>query len=307
MTATPPRTMRAGDHTLVLDRPWLMGIVNASPESFSDGDRIGDTGRQVELAAQLLADGADVIDVGGESGVTGIPAVEVEEEIARVVPLVRRLTAELGAVVSVDTYKRPVAAAAIEAGAAIVNDVSGLLDPALAELCAAHGTGLVIMHTRTPPKVKRTDPALYPDGVAADVVAFLEERVAIALERGVGRDQLMLDPGPDFAKTPAQTVAALRDLPTLHERFGLPLLLAISRKDFIGAVTARRPRDREAGTLAALGEAADAGAHMVRLHDVRGACDYLTVRAVLRGEQEVPADLLLDPSLRRQAPGPAAS
>lgn len=300
MSPTPSRVLETGRGRLTLERPWLMGIVNASPESFSDGDRVGDRTAQVGRAAALIADGADVIDVGGESGVTGIPAVDPSEEIARVVPVIERIVKDLGAVVSVDTYKPSVAEAAIRAGASIVNDVSGLRDPELADLCADTGAALVIMHTRTPPKVKLTDPDHYDD-VVQDVVDFLEERIALATDRGVGLDQLMLDPGPDFAKTPHQTVATLRALGELHRKFARPLLLAVSRKDFIGAVTGRPPRERDAGTLAALGEAVDAGAHMVRLHDVRAASDFLTVRRVLRGEQEVPRDLLLDPSLRRQA------
>ncbi|MBO9532310.1 MAG: dihydropteroate synthase [Solirubrobacteraceae bacterium] len=281
-----------------------MGIVNASPESFSDGDGVGDAGRQVELGARLLEEGADVLDVGGESGVTGIPAIEVDEEIRRVVPVVRRLVDELGAIVSVDTYKPEVAAAAIEAGARIINDVSGLLHPEIAQHCAQSGAALVIMHTRTPPKVKLTDPAIYEagGGVAIDVRAFLAERIATAREQGMDDEQLILDPGPDFAKTPRQTVESLRDLPALHETFGRPLLLAISRKDFIGAITQRRPKDRGAGTLAALGWCADHGAHIVRLHDVAAASDYLDIRAALTGEAEVPAELLLDASLRRQPP-----
>jgi dihydropteroate synthase len=298
---TPPRALRLRGRTLTLDRPWLMGIVNASPESFSDGDGVGDAGRQVELAARLLDEGADILDVGGESGVTGIPAIEEQEEIRRVVPVVRRLVDELGATVSVDTYKPAVAAAALEAGAHIINDVSGLLAPELAEHCAQSGAGLVVMHTRTPPKVKRTDPALYDD-VAGDVRSFLAERIAVARERGVEEEQLILDPGPDFAKTPRQTVDALRDLPALHEQFARPLLLAISRKDFIGAITARAPKDRGAGTLAALGWCADEGAHIVRLHDIAAARDYLAIRAALRGDEDVAADLLLDPSLRRVRP-----
>ena len=266
-------------------------------------------GRRLELAEleaalkAVSAGGCDarIVFVGGESGVTGIPAIEVQEEIRRVVPVVQRLVEELDAVVSVDTYKPQVAAAALEAGAQIINDVSGLLDPELASHCAQSGAALVVMHTRTPPKVKLTDPAVYgAAGVAADVVAFLGERIAIARERGVGEDQLILDPGPDFAKTPRQTVDSLRDLPNLHARFARPLLLAISREDFIGALTGRRPKDRGAGTLAALGWAADAGAHLVRLHDIAAARDYLTIRGALRGEIEVPSELLLDPSLRRQ-------
>lgn len=298
---TPPRTLRLRDRTVTIDRPWLMGIVNASPESFSDGGAVGDAGRQVELGARLLDDGADILDVGGESGVTGIPAIDVDEEIRRVVPVVRRLVDELGAIVSVDTYKPRVAAAALDAGAQLINDVSGLLHPELASHCARSGAALVVMHTRTPPKIKRTDPALYDD-VAADVRAFLAERIAIARDRGVGEDQLILDPGPDFAKTPRQTVDALRDLPALHAQFQRPLLLAISRKDFIGAITSRAPKDRGAGTLAALGWSADAGAHIIRLHDIAAARDYLAVRSALTGEAEVAPDLLLDPALRRQPP-----
>ncbi|MFT4035893.1 MAG: dihydropteroate synthase [Patulibacter sp.] len=296
---TPARTLRLAGRTVTLDRPWLMGIVNASPESFSDGGQVGDAGRQVALGAQLLEAGADLLDVGGESGVTGIPAVEVEEEIRRVVPVVRRLVDELGAIVSVDTYKPRVAAAALDAGAHLINDVSGLLHPQLAAHCAQSGAGLVVMHTRTPPKVKRTDPTLYDD-IAADLAAFFDERLALARQQGVGEEQLILDPGPDFAKTPRQTVDALRALPQLHARYARPLLLAISRKDFIGALTQRAPRDREAGTLAALGWSVDQGAHIIRLHDVAAARDYLAVRDALNGTRAVPSELLLDRSLRRQ-------
>src|SRR5205085_1794459 len=188
------------------ERPWLMGIVNATPDSFSDGGVHRTLEERVELARALLASGADVIDVGGESGVTNRPAVDAREEIARVVPLIERIADELGAVVSVDTYKPPVAAAAIAAGACIVNDVSGLRDPALADVCAETGAALVLMHTRAAPKQKLLDPS-YDGRMAADVVAFLRERMALAVERGVAAEQLILDPGPDFGKTPAPTRA----------------------------------------------------------------------------------------------------
>lgn len=296
----PVRELRLAAGTRRIDRPWLMGIVNASPESFSDGDQVGGLQQQVDRARDLIDAGADLIDIGGESGVTGIDAIDPADEIARVVPLIERVSSELGAIVSIDTYKPAVADAALAAGAAIVNDVSGLRDPELATVVADHGAALVLMHTRTPPKVKLLDDELYGGDVAADVAAFLGERIEQALERGVGRDQLVLDPGPDFAKTPSQTIDALRALPQLHDAFGLPLLLAISRKDFVGALTARGPRDRDAGTLAALAEAVDGGAHIVRLHDVAAARDFLTVRAALRGELDVDPTLRLDPSLRRQ-------
>ena len=185
--------------------------------------------------------------------------------------------------ISVDTYKPEVAEAAIAAGAQLVNDVSGLRDPALAELCAGTGAGLVLMHTRVAPKGTLLDPGFYDD-VVADVRDFLAERMALAEAAGMHPEQILLDPGPDFAKTPAQTVAVLRRLELLHE-LGRPLLLPVSRKDFLGAITGRGPRERGAATLAAVGWAADAGAHVVRVHDVRAAADFLAVRAVLRGER----------------------
>jgi len=287
----------AAGRTLALGaRPWLMGIVNASPDSFSDAGAYPDLDARVSLARELLAAGADVLDVGGESGITLRPAVAVGEEIARVVPLIERLAGELGALVSVDTYKPAVAAAAIAAGAVIVNDVSGLRDPELADVCAATGAALVLMHTRAAPKQRLQDPALYDD-VVADVVEFLGERMALARSRGVRHEQLIVDPGPDFAKTPAQTIEVLGRLEELHA-LGRPLLLAVSRKDFVGALTGRVPRDRGAGTLAAIGWGVDAGAQILRVHDVTAAADFLAVRAALRGERAVDPGLALSEEVR---------
>jgi dihydropteroate synthase len=289
--------LKLGPRPLELElgrRPLLMGIVNASPESFSDGGSVGSLDDQVRRAVDLRDAGADLIDVGGESGVTDRPPVPAEEEAARVVPLVERLAAE-GIAVSVDTWKPPVARAAVAAGAVLVNDVSGLRDPGLAEVCAESGAGLVIMHTRAEPKVKA-----FPgyDDVVSDVVDFLRDRMELARERGVEEEQVVLDPGPDFGKTPAETVAVLRELPALRE-LGRPLLLAVSRKDFIGAVTGRPPRERLGGTLAAVAAGADAGASIFRVHDLAETIDFLRVRAVLRGEEDVPADLRLPTELRR--------
>lgn len=293
----PAVELRARDRSLTLgERPWLMGIVNATPDSFSDDGRYPTLEARVALAAELLEAGADVIDIGGESGVTNRPAVAAEEEIARVVPLIERVAGELGALVSVDTYKPAVAEAAIAAGAAIVNDVSGLRDPALADVCARTGAALVLMHTRAAPKTKLLDPSL--DGtVADDVVAFLRERISLARERGVADEQLILDPGPDFSKTPAQTVEVLRRLDDVLA-FGRPVLLALSRKDFVGAITGRPPRERLAGTLAALAWGADAGGHVFRIHDVREAAEFLAVRDVLAGRRELSSDARLTDALR---------
>jgi dihydropteroate synthase len=285
-----------------------MGVVNASPDSFSDGGRYRTFEQRVELAAELLRAGADILDVGGESASTNRPAIEVDEEIERVVPLIERVVAELGAIVSVETYKPAVASAAIAAGASIVNDVSGLRDPDLAEVCARTGAALVVMHTRAAPKQRMQDPDLYGD-VMGDVLFFLQERIELALRAGVAREQLIVDPGPDFAKTPAQTVELLADVSRLHA-LGCPLLMAISRKDFIGALTGRAPRERLAGTLAAVAHGVEEGAHIFRVHDVAAARDYLVVRAALRGELVPSRDLALAEELRHDRPvadTPAAS
>ena len=292
----PKRTLALAGRTLELgDRPLLMGIVNASPDSFSDGGLERSLQERVELAERLIAQGAALIDIGGESGVTNRPAVPAREEIERVVPLIERVSAR-GAIVSVDTYKPAVAQAALAAGAVLVNDVSGLRDPELADVCAAAGAGLVLMHTRAAPKQKLTDRSL--DGrIAADVEQFLRSRIELATERGVQFEQLMLDPGPDFGKTPAQTIEALRALESLHT-LGRPLLLAVSRKDFVGALTGRAPRGRLAGTLAAVEHGVRAGAHVLRVHDVAAASDFLAVRRALSGEEPPSPELRLADELR---------
>lgn len=269
---------------LVAGRPALMGIVNANPDSFSDAVRLETRSAQVAHALALVADGAALIDVGGESGVTYTGASAADVEAERVVPLVRALVAQ-DVIVSVDTWKAAVAERALDAGAHLINDTSGLGDPRIAQLCAAAGAGLVVMHTRAAPKKEGF--ADYGGDVRGDVRRFLEERCALALQRGMPADRLVVDPGPDFAKTPAESVDALADIRSL-QALGHPILAAISRKYFVGAITGREPHERLAGTLAALGEAADAGAAIARVHDVRAAADFLAVRDVLRGRRAMP-------------------
>jgi dihydropteroate synthase len=276
------------------ERPLIMGIVNASPESFSDGALVGGLEDQLARALAMRDEGADLIDVGGESGVTDRAPVDAAEEAARVVPLVERLAAE-GIVVSVDTWKAEVARAALAAGASLVNDVSGLRDPGVAAACASAGAGLVVTHTRSAPK-RKAFPA-YGD-VVADVVGFLRERIAAARAEGVGEDRLVVDPGPDLAKLPADTVTVVRSLPAVAE-LGRPVLLALSRKDFVGALTGRPPRERLAGTLAAIAAGLDGGGSILRVHDVAAVSDFVAVRAALRGDRDVEPDLRLDPGLRR--------
>jgi dihydropteroate synthase len=272
--------LRAGRRELELGGPpLLMGVLNATPDSFSDGGAFADLPAR---AAQLVAAGAAIVDVGGESAVGGRPPVAVEEELARVVPLVSHVAAEHDVVVSVDTYKPEVAEAAVAAGAGMINDVSGLRDERLAEVCARTGAALVLMHTRVEPKGTLLDPGAYDD-VVADVVGFLRARM-----------EVVLDPGPDFAKTPAQTVAVLRRLDAVRA-LGRPVLLAVSRKDFLGAITGRGPRDRGAATLAAVESGVRAGASILRVHDVAAAADFLAVRSVLEGDRELAPEEGLTP------------
>lgn len=274
--------LRARERRLEIgSRPLFMGILNATPDSFSDARGDEPVEVRLERGRALIAAGADIVDIGGESARGDRPAVSAQEEIERVAALVEGLAGNV--LVSVDTYKVEVAEAAVAAGATIINDVSGLRDPGLARVCADSGAALVIMHTAVEPKGTLLDPGAYED-VVGEVVAFLRSRIEAAVAAGVDREQLILDPGPDFAKTPAQTVAVLRRLDAIAA-LGRPILLAASRKDFIGAITGRAPAERDPGTLAALGYGADAGASILRVHDVAGARDYFEVRAVLRGER----------------------
>jgi len=286
--------IRLRELELDLSRPVLMGIVNATPDSFSDRQGPKDLYELEKRALQLLADGAAIVDVGGESGRTDTEAVSVDEEIARVVPLAERLAAQ-GAVVSVDTWRGPVARAALEAGAAMINDVSGLTDESIAVACAEAGAGLVITHTRSAPKMKA-----FPDydDVVLDARGFLEERMRAAQALGVTPARVVLDPGIDLAKTPAQSVELLRRLPELAS-LARPLLLAVSRKDFVGALTDRAPSDRDAGTLAAVGAAVRGGARIIRVHDVAGTRDYLRVNDAL--SNGTANELELAAELRREA------
>lgn len=277
--------------------PLIMGIVNATPDSFSDRQGPKHAGELADRAFAMVEAGAHIIDVGGESGRTDRVAVPETEEADRIVPLVRRL-ADAGVAVSVDTWRAGPAEAALDAGAAMINDVSGLAEPALATLCASAGAALVITHTRVAPKTKA-----FPDyeDVVADVAALLAERTATALEAGVPAEALVMDPGIDLAKTPAESIEVLCRLPELYG-FDRPLLLAVSRKDFVGAVTGRLPAERGPGTLAALEPALAAPAAIARVHDVAAAVDYIAVRRALLGLDPPEARALPEP-LRREPTG----
>lgn len=277
--------LRLREHALsiVPGSPLIMGIVNIGHDSVADSTLLPTLDAQYEFAAKQHAAGAHIIDVGVQSGRTDTPILPVQEEIDRLVPLVSALAGE-GMLVSVDVWQAPVVEAALDAGAVLVNDVSGLSEPAVADLAASTGAGLVIMHTRAAPKTERF-PGYRDDDPMADVLLFLNERMALAREHGVSNEQLIADPGLDYAKTPRESIAVLRRLVELR-RLGRPVLLAVSRKYFIGMLNGKRPEDRLAGTLAALDFGVTAGAEIVRVHDVEVVAEFLRLRSWLHSAEE---------------------
>jgi dihydropteroate synthase len=268
-----------------IERPAVMGIVNVTPDSFSDGGQFLDPGRAVEHGLALAAAGAAVLDVGGESTRPGSHPVPADEQRRRVVPVIRRLAAEAGVPVSIDTADASVAAAALDAGATVVNDITaGRGDPEMLPVVAAAGAGYVFMHMQGTPATMQADPRY--DDVVAEVGAFLAERREAAREAGIIDDRLMADPGLGFGKTVAQNLALLARVGDVARAVGVPVLVGPSRKGFIGVAGGRPgqplPVDqREDGTLAAVVWALDHGAAMVRVHDVAPAVEALRVLAAV--------------------------
>ena len=302
---TPPSfrpQLRLADRTLDLAHPALMGVVNANPDSFSDpGARSLDA--IVDQVGRLVEEGAAVIDVGGQSGITNVPEVDPAEEIDRVLPVVQAMVGAFpDTAISVDTYKPQVVDAVLRAGAHLINDVSGLRWPEVASLVAEHRAALVVMHTAAPPKTRLQASDLYGD-IVSEVRDFLAHKVAEAIAAGVHPDSVVIDPGPDFTKTPAQTIEVLRHLPEVNPE-SRPMLVAISRKDFVGALTLTRPKERLAGTLAAVAAVGSGAGVILRVHDVSEVRRFLTVLEVLRGNDPVDPDLRLADDLRWAAGRP---
>ena len=295
---------RARDRTITIDGPAAMGIVNASPESFS-GDGATSLDEQVAQVRDQFEAGALVVDLGGQSANTRTPELAVDEETGRLVPLIEAVRAAgIDGLLSIDTYKPAVADACLRAGADVINDVSALHHPELADVVAEWGAGFVLMHTVGPPKVKILEHDLYGD-VVEDVLDF-GHRVLDRLEAaGVSREQVLFDPGVDFAKTPRQSLDLVHGIGRMAE-LGRPLLLALSRKDFIGAITATTPKRRDAGTLAAVGAVAAAVPETVfRVHDVAATVQYLAVQQAIADPDRLAADAVLADELRRE-PVPGA-
>lgn len=298
MTATPEPILSVRGRTVVVDRPMIMAVINATPDSFSDAGQYATPEARMARAQEVVDAGADILDVGGQSAITGVPEISEDEEIERISPVIQWIAQNTDVLISVDTYRPRVAQAALDAGAHIINDISGLLHPELADIVAASLAGYILMHNRGRPKVRLTDADLYDD-VVEDVLSFMTERLATLESCGVTRDQIIVDPGPDFSKTPAQTVQVLRSLGQLAT-FGRPMLLPVSRKDFIGAITGRAPRERLAGTLAAIGHALTVSRSTIyRVHDVLEVRNFIDVWDVLHEHRQIDKNALLDRSLWR--------
>ena len=261
---------------LALDRVALVGILNATPDSFSDGGRHQDPARAAEAAAEMVAAGARVLDVGAESTRPGATPVPGGEERRRLLPVLQAVRAAVRVPLSVDTTKAEVARAALDAGADIVNDVSaGRADPGMLALCARERVPVVLVHMQGTPATMQAAPC-YGD-VVAEVRAFLDARARAGEEAGVAREAIVLDPGIGFGKTVAHNLALLADLDSLVG-LGYPVLVGVSRKGFIGQLLGGRPpEDRLLGTAAALALAVARGARLLRVHDVAAARDVVTV------------------------------
>ncbi|HLM17090.1 MAG TPA: dihydropteroate synthase [Acidimicrobiia bacterium] len=261
------------------ERPAVMGIVNVTPDSFSDGGRFLDPDAAVSHGLELAAAGADLLDVGGESTRPGAEPVGEDEELRRVLPVVRRLAVEGGVPVSIDTSKAAVAAAALDAGATIVNDVAAGADPDMFAAVATAGAGLVVMHMRGEPRTMQQD--AHYDDVVVEVGDFLVDRLAAARDAGIHRASLCADPGLGFGKTAVHNLELLARLGELVARVDVPVLVGPSRKSFIARVLGDDLVARDDGTLATAVWAVDQGARVVRVHDAGAAADALRLLAVM--------------------------
>lgn len=274
--------LHAGVHRLSLDRPLVMGIVNLTPDSFSDGGRLGDVRTAIDHALKLSEDGADILDVGGESTRPGAASVPEDEEIRRVLPVIEALVRH-GCVVSVDTMKSGVMRAALDAGAAMVNDVMALRAPGALEAVAASDAAVCLMHMQGAPRTMQQAP-VYAD-VVDEIRQFLLERVAACEAAGMSRQRLVIDPGFGFGKTVEHNLALLKHLDRLSGT-GLPVLAGLSRKSMLGALTGRAVDEREFAGVAAHLAAVARGARLVRVHNVAAMRDALAIWNAVEEQQD---------------------
>lgn len=263
-------------------RPLIMGVLNVTPDSFSDGGVFLDARRAADRALEMAEQGADLIDIGGESSRPGAEPVGEAEEIRRVVPVIERIAGRISAAISVDTTKAAVAAAALEAGAHIINDITALRgDGKMIEVVKKQGAGVVLMHMQGTPRTMQARPE-YAD-VVGEVGGFLRERIGACVEAGIARDALAVDPGIGFGKTVEHNVGLLAAIPALREAAGRPLVIGISRKSFLGKLLGLpEPAGRLAASLGALCFAALRGAEIFRVHDVKESCDIARLVSIFR-------------------------
>lgn len=275
-----------GERTVRLDQPQVMGIVNATPDSFSDGGQFADVSAAAEAGARMAADGAAIIDVGGESTRPGARSVWEGDEIERIAPVIRQL-ATGGVAVSVDTRKADVMTAAVQAGARLINDVSALTyDDRSAQIAATLNVPVVLMHHKGVPEVMQDDPRY--DDVLVEVYLWLEERIAAAVEAGVARDRILIDPGFGFGKNVGHNLELMNGLALLHS-LGCPLVLGASRKRTIGALSNEAPTEhRLPGSLAFALKAVEQGAQLIRVHDVPETVQALRIWRGLRDQALTP-------------------
>ena len=280
----PIRQWKVARHSLPYgERTLVMGVLNVTPDSFSDGGEFFSLDRAVAHAEQMIAEGADIIDIGGESTRPGSAFVFEAEELQRVIPVIERLAAKSPVPISIDTTKSSVARAAIAAGAEIVNDISGLrFDPSIADESAKANAGLVLMHSRGTPKTMQQLPPV--DDIMSEVIGGLRKSVAEALGRGVARESIAIDPGIGFGKTVEQNVELIAKLDQLVIAFAkFPIMIGTSRKSFIGKLLDNAPADeRLHGTIASIVASVLNGAHIVRVHDVKAAVDALRIADAVR-------------------------
>jgi dihydropteroate synthase len=279
--ATTPLVWRCGRHALPCgDRTLVMGIVNVTPDSFSDAGELLDPGAAVARGIEMVAEGADIVDVGGESTRPGSDDVPVEEELRRIMPVVDGLASRMEVPISVDTRKADVAREALAVGAVIVNDVSAGADPRMFEVARAAGAGMVLMHMQGGPRTMQRAP--HYDDVVAEVAAFLRARIEAAAAAGIEPSCLCIDPGIGFGKTLEHNLGLLRHIDALVD-LDHPVLVGPSRKRFLEALIGGEPRDRIDGTAAAVAWVASRGVHIVRVHDVRTMVDVVRVVDAITG------------------------
>lgn len=267
-----------GKYRIPLEKTIVMGILNVTPDSFYDGGKHDIMDSAIKHAKKLVIEGADVIDVGGESTRPGSEPVTVKEELKRVVPVIEALAEETSVPTSIDSYKPQVVEKAVEAGASMINDVFGLRSDGMAELAASSGLPVVIMHMQGTPKSMQDKP-VYGD-VVLEVRKFLEERAAYAIQKGVSREQVILDPGIGFGKTLEHNLELLRRLDEIRE-LGYPVLVGASRKSMIGDILGSPPQERLEGSLAVAVLAVSLGADIIRVHDVAETVRALRVADAL--------------------------